>query len=335
MQRRFLAFLFCFLIGLSVGYGLAYLDHQARVPRLQSTEVFEVLLPDGTSQHTSYAEIDRERAELRQLRNRVANLKERGPLSPPVSTRKPRGAAGREAGALPPPADRKPGSPLAGAGDDSRKKLGDLFAKIFSKPVMQEIVQTQIKRQAGELSAVLDLGDEQRHALEEALTKRKQELSDARGGPGARREEPEPEDLYRTLFSPEQYRRYEEYTARKKELAGASATDRELLEVVWRLDLNQDQETRANEVLKSQWEKIQQLSPMGDPDEETSPLEQFDQYLRKREEIVSAGTQRMKAFLNAEQAAGYARYLQEKDTETRLLQKMIPPESSEGPPPPP
>ncbi len=68
-----------------------------------------------------------------------------------------------------PSAGEAPGEPSSRLPETSKKKLGDLFAKIFSKPVMQEIVRSQVKRQAGELSAVLDLSDEQHETLETEL----------------------------------------------------------------------------------------------------------------------------------------------------------------------
>jgi hypothetical protein len=221
--------------------------------------------------------------------------------------------------------------------ESSKKKIGDLFAKIFSKPVMQEIVRSQVKRQAGELSAVLGLSEEQRKTLEAELEKRKNKGTQNRGRPAAAsplssaQEEQDLEDLYRSLFSPEQFQRYEEYTEKKKELGGGSPTDRELFELTWRLDLNEEQEAKAGDVLKEQWEKIQQLSPMTGPDDETSPLDQFNQYLDKRNDIVNGSTEQLKTFLDEDQVTGYIHYLEEKETETKLLQKMIQSESSEVP----
>jgi len=341
MKKRFLGLLICFALGLSVGYGLAYLDRQTRVPRLQRTEVFEVVFPDGTDQHLSYAEVEREREELRRLRARVAQLeglragKARPPGPGPGARPGPApapaepGAAEPQAapGAAPPPAD------AAGP----QKKLGDLFAKLFSKPVMEEIVRSQAERQAGELSAVLDLSPEQAATLLAELEKRKREALDSRSRPeagraGPAREARELDELSRTLFTPEQLQRYEEYNEKKKSVRGAPPPERELLEVAWRLHLSPEQEARAGAVLRDQWEKIQQLSPVGGADEEASPLDQFNQYLDRREEIVTRSTEQMKAILDEDQMAGYAQYLGEKDTETRLLQKMIRSESPDGPP---
>jgi hypothetical protein len=68
MKPKFLGFLICFLLGLSVGFGMAYLYDQTRdPPRLARTEIFEVVFPDGTDQRLSYAEVERESVELRQL----------------------------------------------------------------------------------------------------------------------------------------------------------------------------------------------------------------------------------------------------------------------------
>jgi len=338
MQRTFLGFVICFLGGLAVGYGLAYLDHQASVPRLEldRTEIFELAFPDGTSERLSYTDVERERTELKHLRRRLVSLEEKrlsSPSLPPRKAPKTSGQSAETSGTSPGEASAAPSSRLP---ETSKKKLGDLFAKIFSKPVMQEIVRSQVKRQAGELSAVLDLSDEQRKTLEAELAKRKREHALNRGRPAAgpmnsARESQDLEDLYRTVFSPEQLRRYEEYTEKKKELAGAPPTDRELFELTWRLDLNEEQETKAGEVLKAQWKTIQQLSPVAGPDSETSPLDQFNQYLEKRKETISRSTEQLKTFLEEDQIAGYLQYLQDKDTETKLLQKMIRSESSEGP----
>jgi len=328
-----------FVVGLAVGYGLAYLDGQTRVPRLEPTEVFTVVFPDGTFRHLSYAEVERERAELRLLRQHLARREEPrpSPASAPPSTEPP--GQGEEEPA--PPSPRPSAEASAEIQESSRKKVGDLFAKLFSKPVMREIALSQARRQAGELSAVLGLTDEQRKSLETELERRKQELAQGRGTPpsagpaGSPRGERDLEDLVRNLLTPEQYRRYETYTERKKEIGRAPVPDQELFELTWRLDLNEEQEVRASEILKAQWEKIQQLSPMAGSEDETSPLDQFQRYLDKRDEIVSRSTEQFKSFLDEDQLPGYLQYVSEKEMETHLLQKMIrseAPDGSESPP---
>ncbi len=335
MKRTSLGFLLFFLAGLAVGYGLMFLDRQAGILRLESTEIFKVALPDGTYHHLSYTEIERDRAELKQLRRRLAQLEStRYPLTGPAP--KKTEPAKEPVADLPPPTIPKnpEGIPVPGA-DASRKKLGDLFAKIFSKPVMKEIFRSQVKRQTGELSAVLELNDEQHKSLEEALEKRKQALTESRRtspsgrATAGRQTDQDLEDLYQTLFTPEQYLKYEEYTEKKKEMAGAPSADRELFELTWRLGMNEEQESTAGEILATHWGKIQELSPMGGTGEEASPLDQFDEYLQKREAIVSNTAKSMKAVLDEDQNSEYLQYLEEKDTEARLFQKMIRSESSE------
>jgi len=336
MRSKSLGFLLSFLAGLAVGYGLVFLDREATVPRLESTDIFQVVLPDGTYQHLSYAEIEREREELKRLRQRLARLEEARSAAPGAAPRKEPAEARADAEA-PPPAGARPapeGTPVPG-GDESRMKLTDLFAKIFSKPVMQRIVESQVKRESGEMTAVLGLSEAQRASLEEALQKKRQALAEGRGGPRAGRPGGAPpgdadaEDPYRTILTPEQHRKYEEYTARKRDLAGASAADRELFELSWRLDLSEEQEGKAAEILGTHWERMQELSPAGVPGEEGSPLDQFDEYLQKRNALTAGTAEAMRSFLDEEQSREYVRYLEEKDTEARLFQEMIRSESSQ------
>lgn len=325
MKQRFLGLLVCFLLGLSVGYGLAYLDDQTRIPRLERTEVFKVVFPDGTYQHLSYAEVERDREELRRLRRQIGQRQDLPPAPPPETRGSP----------SPPPPDTASGAPSPDEAAPPRKKLGDLFAQLFSKPVMEEIVRSQAQRQAGELTAVLGLNPEQSGTLLAELEKRNRENLENRsrpaaGRPGSARESRELEGLYRNLFTPEQFQRYEEYTDKKNELRGAPPTERELFELTWRLDMSEEQEARAGGILKEQWEEIQRLSPVSGPDDESSPLDQFNRYLAQRDEIVSRHTEKMKPVLDPDQMADYRQYLSEKDTETKLLQKMIRTDAPDG-----
>lgn len=332
MKRTLLWFLAFFAAGLAVGYGLAHLDRQARVPRLGPTEVFRVVLPDGTYRHLTYAEVERDRTELRQLRLALAQREAPRPAAPPEAP------AREETAPQTPPPD--PGGSAAApqaVQEASRKKLGDLFAKIFSRPVMQEIALSQVKRQAGELSAVLGLTPSQRETLEAELARRRLEQTQGRGRspagrPGAppSRGDQDLEAFYRTLFTPEQVRRYESYTEKKRQLGGQPVPEQELFELTWRLDLSDEQETRAAQVLRDQWEKLQQLSPTGGTDEDASPLQQFERYLNTRNEIFNRSTERLRAFLDEDQIAGFQQYVTEKEMETRLLEKMIRSETDQG-----
>lgn len=330
MRRTFLGFLLFFAAGLALGYGLSYLDGQTRIPRLGPTDVFEVAMPDGTYRHLTYAEVERERADLRQLRQQLARR-----ADPAVPSR-PAPADAPEPTPDPPetPETVRSREPVP---EDSRKQLGELFTRIFSRPVMQEIALAQVKRQAGELSAVLGLTEEQRATLEAELEKRRLEQMQARGRPAPGRPgtfpggEQDIEAVYRSLFTPEQYRRYELYTERKKEVRGSSVPEQELFELAWRLDLTEEQEARAGEILRSQWERVQRLSPMtGSAEDESSPLEQFQQYLDTRSEIVNQSIEQFRTFLDEDQLAGYRQYVSEKELETSLLEKMVRPDTTEG-----
>ena len=329
MQRKFLWFLGFFSVGVAVGYGLSYLDGQTRVPRLGPTDVFKVVLPDGTYRHITYAEVERDRNELRQLRQRLARREDPRPhpLPQPVQT------TGEDPG---PPSGAEPVEPQQTVQEPSSKELGDLFAKIFSRPVMQEIALFQVKRQAGELSAVLGLSKEQRTTLEAELERRRLEQMQGRtraapGRPGALpRGEQDVEELYRSLFTPDQYRRYELYTERKREMSRAAVPEQELFELTWRLDLNEEQEIRAGEVLRAQWESMQHLSPTAGLEEAASPVDQFQRFLDTRSEIVSRSTEQFKAFLDEDQIPGYLQYVSEKAMETNLLEKMIRSETPQG-----
>ena len=66
-QRTFLWAFLSFLIGMGVAYGLIALDRQTTIPRLEMTDIFEVVTPDGTVRRLSYAEIEREKQDLRAL----------------------------------------------------------------------------------------------------------------------------------------------------------------------------------------------------------------------------------------------------------------------------
>ena len=153
-QRTFLWGFLSFLLGMAVAYGMVILDRKATVPRLESTDIFEVVDSDGNILRLSYAEIEREREELRDLRERNRGIprtlvRRRGPGQTrpvPIPNLPKAEVPSRKAAVEKPPA----------------KGLKDLFAKIFSQPIMQDLMRAQVARQTGELADVLDLTDEQR-----------------------------------------------------------------------------------------------------------------------------------------------------------------------------
>jgi hypothetical protein len=323
-QRTFLAVFLSFLAGMGVAYGLIHLDRKATVPRLDWTDVFEVVTSDGTIHRLSYAEVEREREELRDLRQRAGGLKSSAvhrkgrSLPPPAQapTLPPPEVTSREAAET-----RQPKAP--------EKKLKDLFAKIFSQPIMQDLLEAQITREAGELADVLDLTDEQLASVEEELKKRRKRFP--RGPeatpPKPAKEEAEPQttlqEELQTILTPEQYQKYEEYTEKKKALIGSPALDREVFELDWRLKLTEEQEAPVREILSEQGEKLRQI-PLGSAMEgDASPAERLQQHLDRRTALNKETADRMKTVLEEDQYEIFLRYQEERDTETRLLKRLI------------
>ncbi len=331
MQRKTLVYFLCFFLGAASGYGLFYLDQQSSAPRLESTETFEVTLPDGTTQHLSYAEMERARQEMRQ---RIASLERKLAEVTPASIKKP-SLKSESLGSV---QKAVRGKEAADKSDEhrhgtSRKNLGELFAKIFSQPVMEEIVLSQVKREAGEISDVLSLSETQRKSLEDSLKKRKKArfgrrgMLAASGTPEDRAaSEKSLEEELQSILTPEQARQYEEYKEKKEALAGTSQVDRDLFELTWRLDLNEEQEGQARQVLQEHWDGMQTLSPASGPagaDDEESYMKRFDLYLKERDGLNSRTAQKMKAVLDEDQYNSFLAYQQEKDVETQLVRKLI------------
>jgi len=331
-RKRTFTLLSAFLLGLAAGYGLSYLDEQASTPRLGSTEVFEVALPGGGVQRLSYAEFERDRQELSQLRQRLAKLEAAGSqaAAPARKTEPPAPSQAAAAAAAP-----VPGAPPAAEArkmppDASRKNLGELFAKIFNQSMMDDLVLGQVKRQAGELTDVLDLAPEQQKTLKEMLEKRQKARFGRRGAaPGQAREEDvssrSPEEEIRGLLTPEQARKYQEYTDKKNSLSGASALDKEVFELTWRLDINEEQETRTREILQEHQNSSQKLTPVSAPDEEgeASYTKRIEEYLAAREGLDKRTGEKMKAVLDPGQMKSFLAYQEEKDVETRLFRKLL------------
>jgi len=306
-QRTFLWIFLSFLLGMGTAYGLVALDRKATIPRLEKTDVFEVVTSDGTVLRLSPAEIEREREELRALRER-----RRGS---PKAVEKRRGPG--EAPPFP-----IPSLPTAEA-------LSEEAAKIFSQPIMQDLMQAQITREAGELADVLDLTDEQLATVEKELKKRKRTFPPGvpgrSSGPDEEEQEPETtfEEELQTILTPEQYQKYQEYTEKKSALAGTPALDRQVFELDWRLKLTEEQQAPVREILKEQGEQMGQLSPASPVQGGASPAERLEKQLAKRTALNKETAEKMKAVLEEDQYEVFLQYQVERDTETQLLKRLI------------
>lgn len=320
-QRTFLWIFVSFLLGMGVAYGLVVLDRHATIPRLEKTDIFEVVTSDGTVLRLSPAEIEREREELRTLRERRRD--------------RPRAVEERRAPEKAPPIPT-PNLPTGEALSEeatvktsSDKNLKDLFAKIFSQPIMQDLMEAQIAGEAGELADVLDLTDEQLATVEKELKKRKRTFppGEPGGSSGSDEEGQEPEttleEELQTILTPEQYQKYQEYTEKKSALAGTPALDRQVFELDWRLKLTEEQQAPVREILKEQGEKRGQLSSASPTEVDASPAERLEKHLAKRTALNQETAEKMKAVLEEDQYEVFLQYQVERDTETRLLKRLI------------
>jgi len=337
-KRRTFAFLVAFVLGFAAGYGIFYLDRQASVPRIGGTEVFEVALPDGTVRRLSYPEFERTRQELNQLRQRLAQVEtsvrkteaRARPVEPEPSS--------RASAAAPAPGEsgqQEKQAPAAAA----KKNLGELFAKIFNTSMMDDLVLGQVSRQAGELTDVLRLTAEQQKSLKDILEKRQRARFGRRGaaGPGRALEEApvpagSPEEEIRGILTPEQSRKYQEYSDKKNALGGASVLDKEVFELTWRLNLNEEQEVKTRAVLQEHQNRSQNISPISTPDEEgeASYTRRIEEYLKAREDLDRKTGEEMRAVLNPAQMKTFRAYQGEKDVETRLFRKLLQEEVDQG-----
>ena len=320
-QRTFLWVCVSFLLGMGVAYGLVALDRYATIPRLEKTDIFEVVDSDGTVLRLSYAEIERDRQELEDLRERLRGA--------------PRSAARRRVPAEAPsftipdlPTAEAPGEE-GGADKPPDKNLKDLFAKIFSQPIMQDLMQAQIAREAGEMADVLDLTDEQLASVEKELRKRKRNFPPGPAGPpsGPSGEGSEPkttlQEELQSILTPAQYQKYQEYTEKKKALAGSPALDRQLFELNWRLKLTEEQEAPVREILREQEEKMGQISPASAVEGDAPPAERLKEHLARRTALNQETAEKMKTVLEEDQYEAFLQYQVERDTETRLLKNLI------------
>jgi len=319
-QRTFLWIFLSFLLGMGIAYGLVTLDRKATIPRLEKTDIFEVVTSDGTVLRLSPAEIEREREELRALQqnrrgNPWAGEKRRGPgEAPPFPV---------------PDLPTDEALPEASAKKPSDKNLKDLFAKIFSQPIMQDLMQAQIARETGELADVLDLTDEQLAKVEKEIKRRKRTFPPSvpgrTSGPGEEEQEPETtlEEELQTILTPDQYQRYQEYTEKKSSLAGAPALDRQVFELDWRLKLTEEQQAPVREILKEQGEKGREISPAPPVGGDASPTERLEKHLEKRNALNKETAEKMKEVLEEDQYEVFLQYQVERDTETQLLKRLI------------
>ncbi len=328
-QRTFLWLVLSFLLGMGVAYGLIFLDRQASIPRLEKTDIFEVVDSDGTVLRLSYAEIEREREELRALRETRnalsrAAMKRKRPAAPPrvdIPGLPTPGSPGAEAAAKAPPS----------------KDLRQLFTKIFSQPIMKDLMEAQVVREAGELADVLDLTDEQLTSVEQELKIRKRTFPPGLPGSPSENDQEEPEtsieEALQGILTPEQFQKYQEYTEQKSNLAGSPALERQLFELEWRLQLTEEQEGPVQEILKEQETRMGQLSPASPLEGEASPGERLEKHLARRTALNKETAEKMKGVLEEDQYEVFLRYQVERDTETRLLKSLIREERGTAAPP--
>lgn len=333
MKRTTLWILLSFAGGMAVSYGLVFLDRQASVPRVGPTDVFEVVLSDGTVHHLSYAEIDRERQELLSLRQRLTEIQKKQSVAPPTAA----GLAPAEPVETGRAADRPEALPQGPkqaepeSGKDPQKNLDKFIAKIFSQPIMKDLLTHQADRQAGELAAVLDLSPEQRARLDEILKNRKTAfpwgLEPGTPGPAAEKERRASsktlEEEIQPILSPAQVQRYHEYTDGKNALSGASQVERDLFEVSWRFKLTEEQEKLTRQIFQEQFEKGRTYSPLSSLEPEAPTSERIESYLQKKSSLDQETGEKMKKILDARQHEAFLEYQREKDAESRLLRRLL------------
>ncbi len=318
--------LVAFVAGVAVALGLSYLNTKASVPRIDSTAIFQIVLPDGSIKHLSYSEIERDREELRILRERLRALEDRTQASQrdvqPKAAQSPTSSQ---------PEPKKTAAEGKDQGSTATQGLKEVFTKLMNSATLKTLADEQIMREAGELAAVLDLNKEQRQKVEEAIRKRKKIPSFSLDADATAREQAqaktEPhtplEEELRSFVPPEKFARYQEYTEKKKQLTGASALERDLLELTYRLDLSEEQQAAVREVLKEHDEKAQHISLDAGQDEKMTPVERIQTYLEQKIAIDKDIARRMERILNQTQQAAFLQYQNEKSAEIRILKKLL------------
>ncbi len=329
MKSKSIGILLVFIAGVAVGYGLFFLDRQASIPRVEESEIFEVVLPDGKIERLSYLEITQEREQEHQLREEIKRLSKT--LAHTKRTRR-RPQPGPPGDLIPQENTDRPEAVVKDQASRSPKRnLGSLFAKIFSQPAMQDLTKAQVKRQSAELTAVLGLTPEQQQSLETVLQKRKKALPDLfkdASSPARpakdQGSQKSLDDEIRAILTEDQVQPYQEYTEKKASLSNAPVLDRELLEVSWRLSLTGEQEPQVREIMQEHHERLRALSPTPlAPGEDVSPSERFENFLQEKNLLNQRSAERMKTVLDEEQLSAFLLYQEEKDAEAQLFQKLI------------
>ncbi|MEW6439351.1 MAG: hypothetical protein AB1640_00300 [bacterium] len=321
MKRNTLRILLSFVAGMAVAYGLMLLEREASAPRVSAGEVLEVVLPDGTTQHFSFAEIERQRQELASLRQRVSELEQKAPASAPTAAPSPESTSPLSEGPGAAPSGPEAAGPGTHPGEDldqpAGKGLGNIFSRIFTQPVMKELVAHEVNRQVGELAAVLELSQEQRTALEEILTRRRNEPP---RGPSSGRTL---EDELQGVLSSAQSERYREYTDKKRSLAGASPVERDLFELDWRLGLSDEQSAQVREILQEQFEKGRTPPAPTGPQAEEPVSRRIEDSLDQKASLDRETGEKLGKVLDESQHGVFLEYQKEKAAENELLRKLL------------
>ncbi len=331
MKQKSLTIGISFLAGVIVTYGFIQLDRQARVPRLKSSKIFEVLLPDGTIQHVSYAEIQRLKEELQTLRQHIKELEQQK-----FHTKKGQAPQQYEG---PKEDSRHTASELSSqtsASKPTSKNVSTFFSKIFSKPIMKKLRNNQIVRQTGELTAVLDLSDEQKLKVEKLLKERQPDSQGIEGTPLPESAQEQLnkkislEEKIRSILSAEQAQRYQEYTEQKKAMTKAPPQEKAFFEISWRLKLTEEQKTQVQEILEEQIDRAKNISQIGEGESDLPPLEKIKKQLEKRAALNEETAKKMELILDEDQFNAFLQYQTEREKETKFFQEMITEEEIEN-----
>ncbi len=324
MKQKSLTICISFLAGVIVTLCFLQLDRQVRVPRLESTKIFEVLLPDGTIQHVSYDEIQRQKEELQTLRKQLKELEQKT-----FHTKKQKNNQRHEGLKDASQHKAKEQASQTSASKATSKNANVFFSKIFSNPIMKKLMNSQVVRQTGELTAVLDLSSEQQEKVEQIL-KKQQPISQSKKptplSESAQKQIDEQmslEEEIKSILTDEQAQRYQEYTEQKKALAESPAQERDLFELSWRLNLTEEQSPQAREIIEEQMDKIKKISQLGEGEQELTPVEKIKMQLEKRAAINEEAAKKMESILDEDQFNAFHQYQAERETQTKFFQEMI------------
>jgi len=325
MKHKSLWIVIGFIAGALITLAVLQLDRQVHVPKLSSTEIFEVLLPDGTVQHLSYSEIERQKQELQMLKKRLTQLEQEAfHAKTTKESKKALIQNDKETFAQVPSKQEEEDNKKI-----SPKDASAFFSKVFSKPVMEKMAYSQISRKAGELAAGLDLSPEQQQEIEDLLKNQNPRLRELEPTKTSDEEQedntPERtlEEGLKDILSQEQYQEYQDYNEKKKALTKASPMEKSLLEISWRLKLNEEQKAQTREILQEQQEKALSLVQARQQDSDLSPIEQIEQYIEKKEALTKETAAKMESVLTEDQINGFLLYQEQSNMETQLLQQLI------------